>query len=645
MRNRLVWLLVFLAAPVLTAQTRQKTERTTRVYDIAFLTRAVPQYHSAMRPSAGSLRLGPTASDMDLGAPIDFGGEPDDDAMVEFAPDDAPAGVVVSAEILEALIRRNISEDSWANVRNSIDLDGERLVVVQTDDVHARIDAFLAALRARRASMVAIEVVVVPASVLGTGVDASGPWITDELFAQAASAAGERATSVALTAYNEQTTSGLSGHLRNTVFDVEVNQTGVIPVVNPVVQTLPIGVSLEVRPTAIAGTDWFRVGLEVTRLEEAGEIAQRRTLFAEIEFFPLAEESVDTVLLVRAGRPAIAGRFTDRQQDGSMREFAVIARLTPITVTGDAPERPAIGGFHERVLDLSFLLEPLSRGERPLSRAAWLRVIRAQADPDAWLDERAEMEFSGGSYLHVTARPETHRAVREWVDARIRERARVATVAVSEYSGPIDAVLAVVGAAEGQIYLADDWRVSDAGKRLERRSTTHVAGALGCRLRARGFDARSFVGDVECVSGGTGFSIIEMPDPIVESAGNGFELDATVAPRLDASSVQLALEWARCRSSFESQIEFFPGVQMAANDGGVTIENGEYRGQVTVRMPYVIDLPSQRVDTYRASLPLAVGRSAALKVQKRRGGVASLLVARVEVTAADMRGAGEGGER
>jgi len=64
------------------------------------------------------------------------------------------AGVGLDGEELLTLVRANIAEDTWANERNSIEFSGGCLVVVQEEEVHARIEAFLQELAARRVVLV-----------------------------------------------------------------------------------------------------------------------------------------------------------------------------------------------------------------------------------------------------------------------------------------------------------------------------------------------------------------------------------------------------------------------------------------------------------------------------------------------------------
>ncbi|MBI4583526.1 MAG: hypothetical protein HY717_05850, partial [Planctomycetes bacterium] len=148
---------LFFASAGVLSQASSTVERLTHSYDVRFLTETLPRFSLAgERPPAPRLALG----DLDLlqleeraggGAGVEFS-----TAMVEESL--VTPGLRVSPEMLVDLIRRNIAPDSWANERNSIEADENRLVVVQTPDVHQDIARLLQALQARRALLNQVEV-------------------------------------------------------------------------------------------------------------------------------------------------------------------------------------------------------------------------------------------------------------------------------------------------------------------------------------------------------------------------------------------------------------------------------------------------------------------------------------------------------
>ena len=67
-----------------------------------------------------------------------------------FDAPDAPEGRALDPARLVDLVRTNVDEDGWRNDRNSIEVRGDTLVVVQTPAVQAQVDAYLERLRALR---------------------------------------------------------------------------------------------------------------------------------------------------------------------------------------------------------------------------------------------------------------------------------------------------------------------------------------------------------------------------------------------------------------------------------------------------------------------------------------------------------------
>jgi hypothetical protein len=70
-------------------------------------------------------------------------------------------------------------------------------------------------------------------------------------------------------------------------------QQRVIPVVNPVIEDLPMGLTVEAEALAVPGTDVMRLRLKAVRLSQAGPPEKREAFFSEFELFPLGEESID----------------------------------------------------------------------------------------------------------------------------------------------------------------------------------------------------------------------------------------------------------------------------------------------------------------------------------------------------------------
>lgn len=626
------WLIV--STVLLAGEGAAPPERTLRTYDIRFLTEAVPDFPAQLWPRAGDLRLRrPYEEDGAGELVISFGEDEDGDGV-------APPGCGLSPELLVEVIRRNIAEDSWANERNSIRATEAGIWVVQTPEVHRAISRLLGELRDRRARMVTVDVALVPLDRV-PGIAASrSPWISDREFEAALDEAKAAGTRLSLTAYNEQLVSTFSGVRWTQLVDAEINQTGVIPVANSVVEKRPLGISLELRPTRLARSGWYRVDLRLARLAKTGPAARNATFFGDFQIQPLREESLETVLLLEEGRAVFAGSLPMRL-GGELRPAGVLARIRPLAVRAEPREAPPPEEtFHLRAYDVAFLLEPLPGEEPLLDGDVLVDLIESGVDPEAWRDERAGLEIDGsGRLLHAVARQATHRKVGEFVDRHVRDRARLARLEVVELEGPLESIRRIRSRAAGSGQLPADWPELPESQGLEEVHRTVSLGVLGCRMKARAFRARRFFSDVDNVSGGTGFTVQMMPDPILESAGTGFELEASVRPALRAGFLAVDLELTRVQTRFERKAEILIATTVeSAEAAGVArvvpgdeeTPGGIVRPTLTAQIPFRIDLPRQEGLARHFQTVVPAGHPAILEVRSVGEGKGRLLVLTAE---------------
>ncbi|GEM_PF-2523593 len=197
------------------------------------------------------------AEDEALGMP----GASDAGAMgPAFMEEAAPEGLAVTGEDLVEMIRTNVAEDSWANERNSLSYSGGCLVVVQTEDVHAKIDALLKELRRKRVVLVMttaryLEVDadalrdLMPEGLAGkhTQID---PETRDALLDLARK--GDRAATLGLTShvcFNRQATHIARRNVFAYVADLDVEVAQRASIHDPIMRVLSDGVLLEIEPT------------------------------------------------------------------------------------------------------------------------------------------------------------------------------------------------------------------------------------------------------------------------------------------------------------------------------------------------------------------------------------------------------------
>ncbi len=606
----------------------QSPQRVLREHDIRFLTDPVPQLPARDWPSAGRLALEAWAAPSREAAggrgSINFESGAAEDSS------DVPPGVGLSPEGVVALIQQNVSEDSWANELNSIEQEGGKLIVVQTPDVQEAIRRLLEALRARRGLITVVEIACVPVEALGPLAASPEPWIDAGEFDAAIDRAGASAVRLALTAYNEGRVNGFTGRTISRVVDHEVNQTGVLPVVNPVVERIPLGLTAEVRPVAIAGTDIHKLELRIVLLQEAGTAVRREWFFGELDLVPMAEDFIETTLLLPAGNAGLAGFFRSGDGLGRLR-FAVLARVRPQEVRTEAPSQRPEGDFQRRIYDAAFLLEPFPGEKTGLASETLETLVRASADPEAWSDERANLSMESERFLHATARVSTHAKVKATLDGLIRERAAVGILEVRSFEGPLAEMLAVRAAAEAGYLLPEKWA---PGGKLTEALHAVLVGALGGRMESRGSITRKFVGNAECVSGGTGFSVLSMPDPILASAGNGFSLEGSIRGPHDSGLLSLVVKLNEARTRFENSVDLL----LPANIGPVdrtppkSGEGGKDKPAsrplpATRWLPFTVDLPGQDYRHQESRVAAPRGRAVILKVESTSAGQGRLVVA------------------
>ncbi len=149
-------------------------------------------------------------------------------------------------------------------------------------------------------------------------------------------------------------------------------------------------------------------------------------------------------------------------------------------------------------------------------------------------------------------------------------------------------------------------------------------------MRATASPSRTYVADIEVITGGTGFSILKMFDPVVQSAGNGFTLEARVGSLLGKEYLSLFMAFEKCRTRFDRQANFFARIP-GAGAGQATREAAKGSSPVAV-LPYVIDLPDQEAMIKRNMAALPAGRPVILELRKSLGGQGRMAVvtARVE---------------
>ncbi len=193
------------------------------------------------------------------------------------------AGVGISPSLLIELLEAELSGASGA----FLELSHSQLLVRALPAEHARIEAQLARLRAPRAGMVELEVrlFAMPPAVFRRLDAGSG---LDEAAEATLAAALERGDvrelgSQRLVAHDGQRVVVRRGGSRSFLADIEVNETGVLPVTRPVVRALNEGLVIELRPVVDRRRERALIDVALTLCESEEQVERREVQGLELE--------------------------------------------------------------------------------------------------------------------------------------------------------------------------------------------------------------------------------------------------------------------------------------------------------------------------------------------------------------------------
>jgi len=519
-------------------------------------------------------------------------------------------------ERLVALIQRTIAPDSWRNSRNSLEARDGRLTVVQTPDVLEKIDSLLTLLETREARTFGIDLAMVPPESLEKAAPlslrpGSSPWLDGDVLDRAVAADPARAAVLCA-----QAAEGAPARLQPPAValllgDLEVNQTGVTPVTNPVVEPAFLGLHAEVVVRSGPVDGRLRVDLELGRAGLRGKPERRRVLGADLDLPVTEREQAGTSLAVEDGRTALVGFFSPGPSaqggPGDMKTaaFAVLLRVRGSTPAAAGQPAPFLPGLIEAGV---LLFEPrdhsiqgLPAARRSDSEAApredlLLGAAAAALDPANLDAARERISLAHGAVL-VGGGDEDARKIRVELARLARERLRMVTLDL--WQGEAESG-ELAGAAGSSVLLDPSW-IERIGSRPGLRA--RLTGVRGARMSLASVVARSCITDVNMVSGGTGMHIAVAADPEVEAIGAGLILDAAcdIVPGEPWAQLEVSGELARPpvfgrQARARSSLEVKPA---PAGDRMPIEATAEW---------VLIDLPDEDTDLWRHLLTAPLGR-------------------------------------
>lgn len=264
------------------------------------------------------------APNVGLGSGLDASG-----ADIDSGEDDSNTpGVGLGGEKLLELVEGVCDEDA----EGSIEFTSGRLIVRKAPEQLKRIEALLKTLREGRGGLLEIELRVyrMP-SAFYSALNKSGSGLSDAEEAAIAAAVkrGEVRLLAAprLVAHDGQKVHVRRGKSRSIISGLEVNQTGVVPTLNPLIANINEGLVVEARPILDRGRQLvlIDVGLSISRLSKSMET--RLIQGSEVELPQMLISRTASTGKVPLGRGAILGGvLAAGPDDGRSLQCVIYAR-------------------------------------------------------------------------------------------------------------------------------------------------------------------------------------------------------------------------------------------------------------------------------------------------------------------------------
>ncbi len=530
----------------------------------------------------------------------------------------------VKHEDLVELIRTFVAEDSWSNKRNDIKAGAEKLTVVQTGDVLRQIESMLTVLYARRMRRIDIAVSLLPPSVFEQVVkeeklDAGALLFPEDLFDRAVAHAGDAAITWRRTADEGEGCAFRPLYQRMSMKDIDVNQTGTAPVVNPLMGLLRNGVGVELRCARTPLENTFLMDFTVSRIttSPAGNI--RKMPQGDLELPHLGCTSLDGSVLCPAGKTVLLGRFTWSQKQPA--PFVVLARIRTIpqqAIPKHSFEIIEVGGLlrprlqtHRRFQDsYSGFVEEDSRkrvasyyeDEKPLfSPEGLLRRARSVLPSELQHHPGLRLKRAGsGLFVAVLGdRDATARAasrIRTHFKACFKGKSGTVEARVLQGTCSADDLEKIKDMNQGAVLLVPGWREQVA---FERETLLSLAGLENTTMRLFAAAGRRYVSDVEQVSGGTTSMILQVSDPIIGWAGTGCDVEVRIKPVPHTPWVQIHATGTVAETTWK-------------NSADNTVKPGGPHGLRPAAAKITIDLPEQQADSWQHVATVPAGRACLL---------------------------------
>jgi hypothetical protein len=522
--------------------------------------------------------------------------------------------------------------------------------------------SFLAPLEEAGGILIAVECLLVPVEVLeklSPDWRSSGPYVDDEVYKKALRDGRSRLLSTV--ARNGQVVASGSKEVVPLLVDQEVNQTGVIPCVNPVVECPLSGDRLEVCPAVLPGENAVWLDLGIGRFRVTSKKHNPGRDFGDLDL-PITDEAlISTSTVAVPDKALVAGVLEGREGGG-------IAALVRVKVKKSAATTAPAGAEASRVtriFSVSHLIadrprrawkpEPggpsatapgnfnFSGGPEPVPRAEIL-LQGLQGEAAQFREEECQTSLVGRGNLLFTGTPRVAEAVQRFLVDLSKPLCQSVAVDVDVLSVPRSVLSQVLAAANDGTVLADDWEKSIESKEALKKRRFTVMGVAGQPLALLIAKIKTFVTDVELVSGGTGFAIIQVADLIPRTCGDGTDLRLRVELAEGAGQARLKLEGGDVKLIEERLVTAsYPDMPLYSGPGGGASESGSSQGpspaarsgaqqnndKIIKQVQFT--LPRQSVQYWTSEINVPLGREVILQTDAAEGEAATILVGRVRL--------------
>ncbi|MBN1422391.1 MAG: hypothetical protein JXP34_26685 [Planctomycetes bacterium] len=443
--------------------------------------------------------------------------------------------------------------------------------------------------------------------------------------------------------------------IRPLLCDQEVNQTGVSPVNNPVIEDCgggdlveilaliaPDGKTIVLEMAAAAavvrtektniGEDWGDLELPIadgTRILTAVTVSP-----GEAIVFAGVEGRGKRVMLVRAMHASPAG--AEPPAPGAADDVFRVYDISTIIRHPRDLRGPALPTFGEEDPGGGFDFEGDEEEEGGVDPLALVEAIQRFFGDEAFIEGEVSLKYSRAC-LFVSAPKAFHEKLEAFLAAEVRARIALVSVDLELIDAPRQILGPLAGETERGLVLKPGWR--KVLESVERATRWHyrIAGLPGETHNVTDATIRSLVVDSEQVSGGTGWALITVSDPVVRTWEEGFDLIVRADLFEGATDVILKVDGIDAGDcEIRPATARYVAPQGAATGvGGGDAKHpappGRTKGAEFEIKEMHLQLPQQTARALNLSLDVPVDRDILLDVRAEEGERAWLLVGRVRV--------------